>query len=220
VLEAALSKRYQYPKRALQTVNMAKGSPLLPTLPPGSTKAHILSITSGGILTGHDIVDLEPGTSLDTFVREQELVYLTVLERHFASGRTGYGLLKNFGLKNGAVASTIGHDAHNLIVAGTNEADMRLAVDTLQQHQGGVIVVQAGQIRALIELPVAGLLSEERAPVVAEKTRHFKEAWDAMGCRLAYMGFNLLPLSVIPALRLTDQGLVLVPEMQLVPLFE
>jgi adenine deaminase len=220
VLEAALSKRYRYPKRALQTVNMAKSSALLPTLPPGATKAHILSITSGGILTGHDIVDLKPGASLDALVAEQELVYLTVLERHFASGRAGYGLLKNFGLKNGAVASTIGHDAHNLIVAGTNEADMRLAVDTLQQHQGGVIVVQAGEVRALIELPVAGLLSEERATVVAEKTRHFKEQWDAMGCRLAYMGFNLLPLSVIPALRLTDQGLVLVPEMQIVPLFE
>ena len=125
-----------------------------------------------------------------------------------------------FGLKDGAVASSIGHDAHNLIVAGTNEPDMRLAIETIREHQGAVVIVRGGKVLSLIELPVAGLLSEERVTVVAEKTRHFKEQWDAMGCKLAYMGFNLLPLSVIPALRLTDQGLVLVPEMQLVPLFE
>jgi adenine deaminase len=97
---------------------------------------------------------------------------------------------------------------------------MRLAIETLKTHQGGVVITQRSKVLALIELPVAGLLSEERVTVVAERTREFKEVWNRMGCTLPYMGFNLLPLSVIPAIRLTDQGLVLVPEMELVPLFE
>jgi adenine deaminase len=220
VLEAALSKRYRYPKRALETVKLGQDYALLPKLPAGATKAHVLSLGGAMILTGHEVLDLKPGATLEQVVAAHELVYLTVLERHGKNGNVGHGLLKNFGLKNGAVASSIGHDAHNLIVAGTNEPDMRLAIETIRQHQGAVVIVRNGQVLSLIELPVAGLLSEERVTVVAEKTRHFKAQWDAMGCKLAYMGFNLLPLSVIPAIRLTDQGLVLVPEMQLVPLFE
>jgi adenine deaminase len=220
LLEATLSKRYRYPKRALETVKIAQNYPLLPTLPKAATKAHLLSLTDAMILTGHEVVEVKSGATIETLVAEHALAYLTVLERHGKHGRVGHGLLKNFGLKNGAVASSIGHDAHNLIVAGTNEGDMRLAIETLKTHQGGIVIVQNGAVLSLIELPVAGLLSEERVTVVAEKTRHFKEVWDAMGCTLPYMGFNLLPLSVIPAIRLTDQGLVLVPEMKLVPLFE
>jgi adenine deaminase len=220
LLDEALSKRYRYPQRALQTVRIPDEYTLIPALPAEATKAHILSLTDAMILTGHEVVEIKPGASLAGFVEEQQLIYLTVLERYGKHGRAGYGLLKIFGLRNGAVASSIGHDAHNLIVAGTNEGDMRLAIETLKAHQGGVVVTREGKVLSLIELPVAGLLSEDRVTVVAEKTRHFKEVWDAMGCTLPYMGFNLLPLSVIPALRLTDQGLVLVPEMELVPLFE
>jgi adenine deaminase len=220
LLELTLYNRYRYPKRALRTVQIGDDYKLLPELPATATKAHLLSLTGAMIVTGHEIVDLEHGASLEELVKEHELVYLTVLERYGKNGGAGYGLLKNFGLKNGAVASSIGHDAHNLIVAGTNEADMRLAIETLKEHQGGVIVVQSGKVLSLIELPVAGLLSEERAPVVAAKTTIFKKVWDEMGCTLPYMGFNLLPLSVIPEIRLTDKGLVLVPQMKLVPLFE
>ncbi len=220
MLDEALSHRYRYPKRALHTVTVAKDYALLPTLPATAKRAHVLALTEAMILTGHEVVELKPGATLAEFVEAEKLVYLTVLERHGKNGKVGYGLLKGFGLKNGAVASSIGHDAHNLIVAGTNESDMRLAIETLKEHQGGIVITQTGRVLVLVELPVAGLLSEERVTVVAEKTRHFKEQWDAMGCTLPYMGFNLLPLSVIPAIRLTDQGLVLVPEMKLVPLFD
>jgi adenine deaminase len=220
LLEATLENRYRYPQRALRTVQIGDDYRLLPDLPALATKAHLLALTGAMIVTGHEIVELKAGTSLEQFVAEQGLVYLTVLERYGKNGGVGYGLLKNFGLKHGAVASSIGHDAHNVIVAGTNEADMRLAVETLKQHQGGIIVVQGGEVLSLIELPVAGLLSEERAPVVAAKTTVFKKVWDEMGCTLPYMGFNLLPLSVIPEIRLTDKGLVLVPQMELVPLFD
>ncbi len=220
LLDAALGRRYRYPKRALQSISIGKDYALLPKMPAGAKKAHLIGLVDGAIVTRHEIVDLPKGAELDAWMQREKLVYLTVVERYGRHGNIGYGLLKGFGLTDGAVASSVGHDAHNLVIAGTNEADMRLAVETLKQHQGGVVITRGGKVAALIELPVAGLLSEERAPVVAEKTQRLKEVWKAFGCTLPYMGFNLLPLSVIPELRLTDKGLVRVPEMDLVPLFE
>jgi adenine deaminase len=220
LLDEALSRRYRYPQRALQTVNVSDDYVLLPTLPAQATSAHVVSLSGSSIMTSHEVLAVTPGASLSSFVEANDLVHLAVLERHRKHGQVGYGFLKGFGLKHGAVASSVGHDAHNLIVAGTNEPDMRLAIETLKTHQGGVVVTQGGKVLSLIELPVAGLLSEERVTVVAESTHHFKHLWNSMGCTLPYMGFNLLPLSVIPAIRLTDKGLVLVPEMELVPLFE
>jgi adenine deaminase len=220
LLDEALSQRYRYPQRALRTLHVSDEYVLLPSLPAQTTKAHVIALSGSSIVTDHEVMAVERGASLGRFVAENALVYLAVLERHGKHGQVGYGLLKGFGLTNGAVASSVGHDAHNLIVAGTSEPDMRLAIETLKTHQGGVVITQRSKVLALIELPVAGLLSEERVTVVAERTREFKEVWNRMGCTLPYMGFNLLPLSVIPAIRLTDQGLVLVPEMELVPLFE
>ena len=109
------------------------------------------------------------------------------------------------------MASSVGHDSHNLIVAGTNERDMQVAVAAIRAAQGGVCVVENGKVSAMVELPIAGLLSDKRARVVAEETTTLKKAWARMGCTLPYMGFNLIPLSVIPEIRITDKGLVLVP---------
>ena len=153
-------------------------------------------------------------------LEEHDLCYLTVVERYGKNGGIGYSLLQNFGLKSGAVASSVGHDAHNIVLAGTNEADMTIALEEINKSQGAVIVVKEGQVIAKVELPIAGLLSDKRATVVAEESTTLKKAWTEMGCVLPYMGFNLLPLSVIPEIRLTDKGLVTVPEMELLPLFE
>ena len=97
---------------------------------------------------------------------------------------------------------------------------MRLALETLIGAQGGVCVVDQGKVVAMVPLPIAGLLSDKRVTEVAEETRALKAAWEKAGCKIAYMGFNLIPLSVIPEIRITDKGLVLVPEMELVPLYE
>jgi adenine deaminase len=131
----------------------------------------------------------------------------------------GYGLLRDFGLTDGAVASSVGHDAHNIVLAGTNEQDMQLALATVKKMRGGVSVVRGGHVLASVALPIAGLLSDQRAPVVAKATTALKRAWEKLGCKVPYMGFNLLPLSVIPELRLTDKGLVDVLGMKIVPLF-
>ena len=140
-----------------------------------------------------------------------------MIERHGRSrangeaGNVAHGLLKDFGLTDGAVASSVGHDSHNVIVAGRSEADMRAALAEIERHQGGVCVVRGGEVVASVPLPVAGLLSDERVTVVAERMSALKEHWREAGCIIPFMGFNLIPLSVIPEIRLTDKGLVTVP---------
>ena len=221
VLDAALSERYRYPAAAYRTVHIGDGVRLAPELPKAPCTANLLRVALPGILTFHEKVAFNPSTDWPTTLAEHpEWCLLTVVERHGKNGGVGHGLLQDFGLKAGAVASSVGHDAHNLIVAGRDEADMRLAVDTLRQCQGGVCVVRDGRVLALVEMPIAGLLSDKRAGEVALESAALKKAWAEAGCILPYMGFNLLPLSVIPEIRLTDRGLVTVPGMEIVPLFE
>ncbi|MBV8900744.1 MAG: adenine deaminase [Verrucomicrobia bacterium] len=220
LLEQALTKRYRYPARAYRTVTLDPGAVLVPELPRTSVHAHLISLEGTNIPTKHEIIELAPGESWADLLEREDLCFLTVVERHGKRGGAGHGLLKGFGLKNGAVASSVGHDAHNVVVAGTNESDMRAALGYVEKAQGGVCAVRRGEVLAAVELPVAGLLSDLRGSAVAAEAVRLKEVWLALGCRLPYMGFNLLPLSVIPEIRLTDKGLVLCPEMRLVPLFE
>jgi len=97
---------------------------------------------------------------------------------------------------------------------------MQLAISAIKAMHGGVCVVQRGHVVARVALPIAGLISDKRAPAVARETTRLKRAWKRAGCKLPYMGFNLIPLSVIPDIRITDVGIVLVPEMRIIPLFE
>jgi len=97
---------------------------------------------------------------------------------------------------------------------------MQVALRAIEARQGGVCVVADGQVKAIVALPIAGLLSDQRVGVVAEEMSAVKAEWEKAGCTIAYMGFNLIPLSVIPEIRITDKGLVLVPEMTIAPLFE
>ena len=220
LLEQALTQRYHYPGRAYRTVTLDPSVVLVPELPRTRVRAHLIRLEGTNIPTKHEIIELAPAASWTELLEREDLCFLTVVERHGKRGGAGHGLLQGFGLKDGAVASSVGHDAHNVVVAGTNESDMRAALSYVEKGQGGVCAVRRGEVLAAVELPVAGLLSDLRASTVAAETARLKEAWRALGCRLPYMGFNLLPLSVIPEIRLTDKGLVLCPEMRLVPLFE
>ena len=119
------------------------------------------------------------------------------------------------------MASSVGHDSHNIIIAGTNEADMqRRARRDRARRKAASCVVADGKVTGVVPLPIAGLLSDKRVGEVAEEVKALKVEWEAAGCTIPYMGFNLIPLSVIPEIRITDKGLVLVPEMKIVPLFE
>ena len=222
-LEEALAKPYRYPASAYRTVHCAEN--LVLTAPPPSAPgvANVIRTALPGILLFHDRVAVDAAVSAESWpawLRERGLCFVSVVERHGKSGVVAHGLLKDFGLRDGAVASSVGHDSHNLIVAGTNERDMQAAVAAIRAAQGGVCVVENSAVSAMVELPIAGLLSDKRAAVVAEETTALKKAWTRLGCTLPYMGFNLIPLSVIPEIRITDKGLVLVPQMTVVPLFE
>lgn len=220
-LEAQLeSGRYRYPKAAYRTVKLPRSPRLIPELPRQPVIANVIGIELPGIVTRHRRLKLAVQPSWQAQLEAHGLCFVTVIERHGKSGRVAHGLLQGLGLKRGAVGSSVGHDAHNLIIAGTDEADMQLALSVIAEQQGGVVVVADGAVKALVALPIAGLLSDKRAPAVAAETQALKAAWAALGCQLPYMGFNLLPLSVIPELRLTDKGLVAVPQMQQLPLFE
>lgn len=218
-LEEVLGAPYRYPPRAYRTVRLPERKLSSPPLPEEPSRFHLLGIDPPGILVRHRTV-VAPGREILRRVREEDLCWLAVLERHGKTGEIAWGLVEGFGLRQGAVASTVGHDAHNLLVAGKRVEEMEVAARTLESVQGGVCVVAEERVIALVELPVAGLLSDRRIGEVAEAMRALKAAWDKAGCRLPFMGFNLLPLSVIPEIRLTNKGLVLVPEMRLVPLWE
>jgi adenine deaminase len=121
-----------------------------------------------------------------------------------------------------AVASTVAHDSHHLLVVGTNNDDMARAVNLLADVGGGVVVVSGGDVLALVELPIGGLMSNERAEVVAQKSAQMVNAMRECGCTLnnAYMQLSLLALVVIPALRIGDLGLVDVSKFQFIDLID
>ncbi|MGJ4966316.1 adenine deaminase [Bradyrhizobium sp. HKCCYLRH3061] len=221
LLDQALSQRYQYPKAAYATVKLPAQVKLTPELPTRACTVNAIKTALPGITLIHEKVAIEPANDWETLFARHGLCFVAVIERHGKSaGNVAHGLLKDFGLKRGAVASSVGHDSHNIIVAGTNEADMQAAVAAIGQHQGGVCVVADGEVRAMVPLPIAGLLSDKRVTEVAEEVKLLKKEWAEAGCTIPYMGFNLIPLSVIPEIRITDKGLVLVPQMELAPLFE
>ncbi len=143
------------------------------------------------------------------FDNSQDLVLGACLERHRASGQVGLGLVKGFGLKRGALGSSVAHDSHNLVLVGTNSKDMLTCVHWLQQNGGGLVVVVDGAVSAGLPLPVAGLLSPEPADVLADQLHRLHEAARSLGCTLPnpFGTLSFLALSVIPELRLTCEGL-------------
>ena len=222
LLDRALSRRYRYPKAAYRTVVVPANPVLVPALPKRTSTANVIKAALPGIIMIHARVRIDPSTpgGWPGIFKKHKLCFVTVVERHGKTGGVAHGLLGNFGLRDGAVASSVGHDAHNIIIAGTTEADMRKALAEVRRMRGGVCVVRRGKVTASVALPVAGLMSDKRAPRVAAETSRLKKAWRAAGCTLPYMGFNLIPLSVIPEIRITDKGLVTVPDTRVIPLFE
>jgi adenine deaminase len=150
----------------------------------------------------------------------RDLAKVAVVERHLGTGRIGLGLVRGFGLRNGALASTIAHDAHNIVAVGMNDDDLQRAVERLIELGGGIVVVSVGEVRAELPLPVAGLLSDRPLDEVVAASRACVEAARGLGCTLPspFQSLAFLALSVIPSLKITDHGLVDVDAFELVPL--
>ena len=150
----------------------------------------------------------------------RDLVKLAVVERHLATGRIGLGFVARSGLQRGALASTVAHDAHNLVVVGCDDADMAFAVEHLASIGGGIVAVEDGAVLAVCPLPVAGLLSDAPLADVVAHSRACNEAAASLGWtgETPFLTLAFLALSVIPSLKLTDRGLVDVERFELVAL--
>ncbi|MCC4299216.1 adenine deaminase [Aurantimonas coralicida] len=153
---------------------------------------------------------------------DNDVCRIALVERHRATGDVVNGFVSGFGYTGRcAMASTVAHDSHHMIVVGTSEDDMALAANRLGEVGGGVVFFADGEEQALVEMPIAGLMSSERAEIVAEKADRLIAAMRAAGCTLnnAYMQHSLLALVVIPSLRISDKGIVDVERFELVDLF-
>ena len=216
------SNRFRYPSKAYNTVHLPSNIQMIPQVPDKNDYTiNVIRAQLPGIVTFKDQIQVKDTHSdWSEILESNNLCHLCVIERHNKEGDYAHGFLKNFNLASGAVASSVGHDAHNIIVAGLNEEDMQFAVNRIKETQGGIVIVNDQKLIAEVKLPIAGLLSDKKASEVARENEVFKKSWIDAGCSLPYMGFNLLPLSVIPNFRITNKGLIDVNSMHIEPLFE
>lgn len=147
---------------------------------------------------------------------------MAVVERHGRSGGVGLGFVRGFGLTRGAVASSVGHDSHNIVIAGADDASMTHALEVLVELQGGLVVTDGDATLASLPLPIAGLMSDRPLHEVRDGLDRLEEAYRALGGNLAapFMALSFLALAVIPSLKITDKGLVDVDAFELVNLWE
>ena len=154
---------------------------------------------------------------------EEDLSKIALVERHQATGEVVVGLVSGFGLTGKcAIGSTVAHDSHHMIVVGTDDEHMAIAANRLAEMKGGQVVVKDGKVIGQVALPIAGLMSNKRADIVAEEAATVLEGFRACGCKISNpnMQFSLLALVVIPDLRISDLGLVDVNTFSFIPVLE
>ncbi len=188
------------------------GADLVIAAPPGTTGAHVhvmrtlpwIPITEGAeadlkVVDGHIAADVD-----------QDLLHIAVVERHHATGNIGKAFIGGFGLKRGALASSIAHDNHNIVVMGVDPDDMAVAVNAVADMQGGIVVVDAGRVVASIELPLVGLLSDLDAWTFSKQRQTVLAQAQALGCAVPepFMFLSFITLAAIPAFAITDMGYV------------
>ncbi|MGB9627224.1 MAG: adenine deaminase [Thermodesulfobacteriota bacterium] len=152
---------------------------------------------------------------------KEDILKIAVVERHRATGNIGIGFVQGFGLKKGAIGSSVAHDSHNLVIVGTSDEDMLKAILTLKEMGGGLVVITEGKVLASLALPIAGLMSESPVEEVYKKLGNLHQAARSLGCKISdpFMALSFLSLPVIPELKITDKGLVDVTQFKIVPLF-
>jgi adenine deaminase len=202
------------------TVHLA-ASPLDFSIAAGEGPARVIGAIPNQVVTQD--LRLAPTTDNGHVVADpdRDLLKLAVVERHHRTGNVGLGLVTGVGLKRGAIASSIAHDSHNIIVVGTDDDEMRAAVTAIAEMGGGQVVVAGGKIQAACPLPIAGLVSDRPLEEVRDQVEALTRAAHALGCTLPepLMTMSFLALPVIPSLKLTDKGLVDVSAFDFVPMF-
>lgn len=212
--------------------NRPSESPMLPVslnvpraslrfaVPAQGRRIRVIEIIPNQIITKSGVADARIKDGHAVADPERDLLKIALIERHTGSGRLGVGFVRGFGLRFGALASTVAHDAHNIIVMGADDESMRSAVEVILDMRGGLVAV-AGREVVKLPLPIAGLMSDQPITTVAEQLRALLQMARRMGSPLEdpFMTLSFLSLSVIPALKITDRGLLDVTDQALVPLF-
>ncbi|RCV63731.1 adenine deaminase [Methanophagales archaeon] len=180
-----------------------------------ATKARIIGLIEGELLTD-ELVESISGIDI-----ARDILEIGVIERHHYSGNIGLGFVKGFGLNTGAIASTIAHDSHNIVVIGTNEEDMARACNRLKAIGGGIVLCNGKTVTNELELPIAGLMSDKGLDYVMRKQKDMDDFISVMGCKLPapIITMSFLALPVIPKLKITDKGLVDVTKREIVGVF-
>jgi adenine deaminase len=216
---------YQYPQSAKTTIKLGKrlaASDFDVMAPQGAqeVRARVISVIENQAPTR--ALERELPVAGGVVQATDDICQIALVERHRATGRVTNGFVGGFGYNRPcAVASTVAHDSHHMIVVGTSKDDMAQAANRLAEVQGGIVVISQGRELALVEMPIAGLMSNDRAEMVAAKADRLMKAMRECGCMLnnAYMQHSLLALAVIPELRISDLGIVDVRKFELVDLF-
>lgn len=218
---------YKYPDWAVQSIHLGhrlrEEDFRLLAPDDGSVVANVIGIIENQAPTKHLKLKLESRGGEISADLDNDLAKVAVVERHEATGRVQVGLVSGFSLTvKCAIATTVAHDSHHMIVVGTSDADMALAANELAMLGGGQIVVQEGKVIGQVELPIAGLMSNERAEIVAMKAATVLDGFKACGCQInnPNMQLSLLALVVIPELRISDLGLVDVTRFEFIPVIE
>ena len=219
---------YEYPDHVKDSVHVKraiKPSDLIIKTDQKTDKvtANVIEVIENSARTKHTQFELKVESD-QTIVSDldQDVIKLACLDRHHKSGDISLAFAHGFQLKKGAVASTVAHDSHNLLVMGLNDEDMAFAANHLVEIGGGMVVVEDGKVLAEIPLPVAGLMSDERAEIVVKHVQKLERAWEDLGCPIhaPFMTLSLIALPVIPDIRITNRGLVDVSNFEFIPVIE
>jgi adenine deaminase len=203
--------------RLTRTVNIKPFSVEALRLRASGETSLVIEAVPGQIITRKRVDRVKVSDGLVMPDIERDILKLVVVERHKATGNIGLGLVTGFGLKQGALASSVAHDSHNIIAVGTNERDIFVAIQEIERLGGGLVAVSDGKILAKLALPVAGLLSDEPLGAVVDGLAGVEKAAADLGTKLhsPFSTLSFLALPVIPELRLTDLGLLDVTEFRL-----
>ena len=213
--------RHRFSEGLTSSVHLPELAPEDVLIPDHGGPARVIEAVDGQIIT-RELV-LRPA-SLGGRVHadvDRDILKIVVVERHGKSGNAAVGLVTGFGLKRGAIASSVAHDSHNVVAVGASDKDIIHAIRRVGEMRGGLAAVAGGEVIADLPLPIGGLMSRASAPQVARTVRRLEVAARDLGCRMThpFMTLSFMCLSVVPELKITDRGLVGVTRHELVPLF-
>jgi len=192
-----------------------------PSIKSGKVTVRVIGLIKDQIFTEEHYCEVDVVNGVVEPDPSRDIIKICVVERHKGSGRVGKGFVKGFGLRSGAVASTVAHDSHNIIAVGVNDKDIHRAILRLKEINGGFVIVDGGKVLYDLPLPVAGLMTPLEADKVAEEIKSLETFAAQLGCRIRnpFIALSFLSLPVIPKLKITDYGLINAEELRVVSLF-